>query len=690
MLKFRKILLLNRTFYLILIFGILLACIRLFVFPIQSNLTGKEQKIEGTLKEVKMEDEFYTLTIRVKKEFLKAYYWVENSKEKEQLQENLIPGYRIVLFGTLEKPSNRRVENGFSSSDYLRTEHIFYLMQVDKIKIFPETNLYYIIKNKLRLQIEKCKRSSSYLQTFLLGDQSGISKRVRNSFQKNGISHLFAISGMHITFLSSIFLKLLKRLKWKEKQRYFFVGAFLLFYLFFTFSASVLRATLFFILFSLNQIYYFYIKPFHIGILTFTLCLIIEPYFLFQIGFQFSFLISFSLILGSDYINRGKNYITKLLRTSFLSFFSGSIISLWHFYELNFFSIIYNIFYVPFVSLFLFPLSFFTFFFPIFDSVFFHFISILEKTSLFLMNNSFGTFIFGKPSIFILILYFLIFGFSLFSLQKGKTAPFLLFFPFFFVLYFLPNFSHSNYLYMLDIGQGDSILLKSKNQVMLIDTGGKFSYSKKTTSLVENITIPYLKSKGIRKIDYLILTHGDYDHLGEANVLLSQFRVSNIYINSNSLNFLEKQLQKRNQVEKLKKDQTFQMGDMSFYSLNGNLGEENDSSIVLLLEVFSKKILLMGDASCETEKNILREYQLPKVEILKVGHHGSKTSSCLEFLKTVSPHYALISAGIDNRFHHPHSVIIERLRKLGIEYFVTSEVGSIRISFPTFDIETFS
>lgn len=683
MLKLRKILLLRTPFYLFLLFGILITFFRIFIFPNSSDLDGTEKKLIGVLESVQVAEDNIKIILKYQHERIVGFYYLKDSDNK--VVKKLSVGNYLLLSGTLKLPSDSRVENGFSYKNYLKGQKTYYLMDINNIKVISEKkSLYYAIKESLEKRMKLAKKSYSYLYALILGNNSYLRENVRKSFQQNGISHLFAISGMHVSIISGFLLFLLKKFSWKEKWRYIFVCFILFIYLIFTFSPSILRAFLFFLLFSINRIYYFYIKPFHLFLATFTICLLINPYFIYMIGFQYSFLISGSLIIAGDYINEAKNYFRKLLRTSLLSFFSSIIISLFHFYELNFFSIIYNLFYVPFITFIIFPLCFFVLLFPFLDSMLFFFLDLLEKSSLYLSSISFGRLILGKPSNLLLFLYTMILFFCLWKAKYKKKFCWVSFCPILLLQFISPILSTSSYFMMFDVGQGDSILLKSRNKVMLIDTGGIRSFSStRRSSITEQVTIPYLKSKGIRKIDILILTHGDYDHLGETEHLIKQIPVKNIYINNNSLNYFERKLRKKYSVEQMEADMTLQLGDISLYSLNDDLQNENDSSIVLLAEIFSIKILLMGDASCKSEERILGKYDIGTVDILKVGHHGSKTSSCERFLSQIRPRYAFISAGEDNKFGHPHQIVLERFQKRKIKYFITSKEGSMKVLLPS-------
>lgn len=321
---------------------------------------------------------------------------------------------------------------------------------------------------------------------------------------------------MHITLLSSILLKILGKLKLKEKLKYFVVGILLVFYLVLVgFSASILRAVLFFILFSINKIYYFYVKPTNIFITVLFISVIINPNYIYDVGFLYSFSISFSLIVLGDYINKYHNYFLKLLMTSLISFIVSIPITIHNFNQINILSIIYNLFYVPFISIIVFPFSLLTFFIPILENVLNLLIKLLEISALTLDKINFSKFVFCNINFIFLIVYYAFIIMFFIGMVQKKYA----FMPFLIVLvifhYFYPIASNKNYFVMLDVGQGDSILLHSKGKTILIDTGGIMSYDNRKWSkqknkyrIVDSVAIPYLKKLGIGRIDYLILTQG--------------------------------------------------------------------------------------------------------------------------------------------------------------------------------------
>ena len=263
--------------------------------------------------------------------------------------------------------------------------------------------------------------------------------------------------------------------------------------------------------------------------------------------------------------------------------------------------------------------------------------------------------------------------------KKNKKVIFLvilLFSGHYFSVYF-----HQDFMKIIDVGQGDSILLFSKGRTALIDTGGKINFNNlKSNTITKYTTIPLLKSLGIKKINFLFLTHGDMDHMGEAIYLMNHFKIEKIYINLGTTSFLEKELLKTRKIKKSKQDSSYKLANFTIYQINKSWKDENNSSSVYYIIHPNLTILSMGDATIETEKYLLNNYNL-NIDILKIGHHGSKTSTGNSFLQATTPDLALISVGRNNRFNHPNREVLNRLIENEIPYLTTRDSGTITI-FP--------
>lgn len=670
MLKLRTLLLSNKPYYIFLLVTIIITVIRILI-PNHSQYIKVPSQIKATIISITITNEKVALTVLAKEKIKVTYYLKNNEKINYQL------GDKVEIIGTLERPSNATSNYLFNYRKYLENNNIFYIMKANHITLIKRnTNVYYTIKNK----IIKRLNNNPYLLTFIIGDKSKLSKNVTTSYRQNGISHLFSISGMHITVLSSIILNILKRLKLKENSRYFITSLFLLLYLSLTgLSPSILRSVLFFILFSINKIYYFYIKPTNLYLMTLSIALLINENYIYDIGFCYSYAISFSLIVMSSYL-KGK-YLSSLLKTSFISFLASLPISLYNFYEINLLSIIYNLFFVPLVSIIIFPLALITFILPITLPLFNLMIYILENTSLFLSKTLSLTINFPRLCFFIYLVYALLIALFFKGLTTNKKSYSLPLFILLILHFLYPYYISKDYIKLLDVSQGDSTLIHVANKTVLIDSGGTITYKNKSPSLVtDNVTIPTLKSLGIRKIDYLITTHGDIDHMGEAKKIVESISVNKVIFNVDSYNYLEKDLIKtlKKNIRYYKNIENIYIGNTSIYFLNtGIYNNENDNYNVIYLKYNNYKFLFMGDSGLNKENDLINKYNLKNIDFLKVGHHGSNTSSNKHFIDIIKPKYSIISVGRNNRYGHPKESVLDILNNSKI--YRTDKDGTIEI-----------
>ena len=229
---------------------------------------------------------------------------------------------------------------------------------------------------------------------------------------------------------------------------------------------------------------------------------------------------------------------------------------------------------------------------------------------------------------------------------------------------------------MIDVGQGDSLLLHWRRTNILIDTGGTFSEKHAVSNFV---LLPLFKSLGVKKLNYLILTHGDYDHMGEAMNIINNLKVENVILNCGKFHKLEIdliQVLKKKQIPYYRCVEELNIEDKKLYFLNHGYDEdENDNSNVIYTELNNYKFLFMGDAGVKVEKDLLEKYNLNNIDVLKVGHHGSKTSSSKEFIEQMHPKYSLISVGKNNRYGHPDKEVLENLQDSII--IRTDQYGSV-------------
>ena len=645
----------------------------------ESKYTKNENIIIGYIYECDRKEDKIVLKVKGKENILVNYY--------DDFKCEL--GSYIKTYGEIKKPEKNTNFYLFNYQNYLLTKKINYIFKADKIeKINTKIPFIYQIKNYLNKHIENYK-SKPYLEALVLGKDDNIKENVIESYQTNGISHLLAISGAQITLFSCGLLFILSKL-FSKNTSYLFTIMFLLFYLFITnFQSSILRAVAFFIILTINK--QFELKVSTLKLLIITLCtlLIINPYLIYSLGFILSFTVSFFLILFKGLINKYQNYFSKTLVISLIAFLSSAPIIINSFFKINLLSPIINLYFVPLVTFIIYPLALLTFIFKPLDNIFLNIVTIMEKASLKLSNIDILNLSMSHINIIFFIIYYLIIIFILYNWQKGRNYVI----AFFIILLIHHNINYLNpysTLTMIDVGQGDSFLLKLKHNKanILIDTGGIASYDdRKPYDIAKNILIPYLNAEGVNKLDYLIITHGDFDHGGMAKKLIKNFKIKHIILNRENNN-LEKEI-----IKKFKGKITnisegiIKIENINLNFLNGlNTYDENKASLIIYTNIENRNILLMGDATKESENYILNTYNLPKMDILKVGHHGSNTSTSKKLIKKISPKISLISAGKNNIYGHPHQETLKKLKNSDV--YITKKDGAVKINLNNFTIKT--
>ena len=606
--------------------------------------------------------------------------YLDNLEEKENILDDLLYGAYVLVEGELIKPYNNTIPNNFNYKSYLSNKMIYYQLKIDNIKVIKESNnIIYKLKNKINKRILKIDKTG-YLKAFILGDNSLIDDMVYESYQSIGITHLFALSGMHVSLLSWIILKGLKKVN--NKLKYLIVIIVLISYGFIVgYPASIKRAITFFIIASINKIFNFKLSTLKILFITVFILIFINYKIIYDIGFLYSVITVFGIFWGSNFI-KSENIIYSSFKLSLVAFLFSLPITLACFYEINILSIIYNMFYIPFVSVILYPFCLLTFILPFLEKILVLLIKVMENISLFLNNIDFFKLYLDFNIGEILLFYILL----LVILRYNRFKYFILLFLIVFIDLMIPYLDSSLYVYYLDVGQGDSSLIITPHlkEVILIDTGGKLSFDTKLEgdkSYVSEGTLSLLRSLGINKIDYLILTHGDYDHMGDAIYLVNNIKINKVIFNCGEYNDLEKELMEVLEQEKINYYTCINELDINknkIYFLNSDIYDnENDNSNVTYFNFYNHNFLFMGDAGIDKEKYILDNYNLENIDFFKVGHHGSKTSSSKEFVNMINPKYSLVSVGRNNRYGHPNEEVLDILRDSKI--YRTDENGTIKL-----------
>ena len=683
-----KILLLLKILFLCI--SITLIIVKFLTFKTKP-LPNKNEFI-GEILDVKIKNEKITIKLNTDEKILINYYIKSNEN-----YSNLKIGSIIKVEGKLDYPKKNTNFNLFNYKNYLLSEKIYFVLTANKITYIKDTdNIFFKAKNLLINYINNFK-TKDYLYTFILGNTSLLEQDTKESFQNNGISHLFAVSGMHITLISTLLMYLLKKITKNHDISYIITIFILLFYTFITnFSSSILRAFLLFLLIYINKKFKFNLKTIEIIMLILLILLMYNPFYIYSIGFKFTFIISIILILFSKKINNFKNYFSKLLMTSLISFFVSLPIVINNFFEINLISPLLNLIFVPFISIIIFPFSLISLIFPFLDNIFYIIVKFMENISIYINNTLSINIIIGKMNLIMIVIYYLL---TLICLNKVLVKKYIYVLPIITLILIYSNINYFNknlIVTMLDVGQGDSLMIAFPNNKgnILIDTGGIVNFTKTNYEISTSTIIPYLKSIGIKKINYLVLTHGDFDHMGEAINFVNNFKVDKVILNCGSYNDLEKDLIKvldKKEIEYYSCIKELNIDNNKLYFLNTKeYDNENDNSNVIYTELYGYKFMFMGDAGVDKEKDILDKYNLSNVDVLKVGHHGSKTSSSKEFIDEINPKYGIISVGKNNRYGHPNKEVLNNLENSKI--YRTDQDGSImfKIKNDKLEIETCS
>ena len=609
------------------------------------NFKVKEGNVDDNYKIISIkEEENYTKLIVKNKEKYILYTDSKNYKIGDTLK---IKGKKVI-------PSKNTNFYTFNYQNYLRGEKIFYKIIPEEITLInTNKNIIYKIKNALFNRMNKFK-NKEYFYLFIYGENN-LDSDIYENIKNIGIAHLLALSGMHVSFIILPFRKL--------KRKRIIIPLILMSYLIIVKpSVSILRAALLEIIYQITNF-----KRKNILVFLFFLFLLYNPFFIYNLGFKLSFITSY--ILNSN----KSTYFKEILNTSISATLINMPICINAFFHINFLTPLYNLFYVPFISFVLFPSIIITFVIDSLEPLLNIEINILETSIEFISKIKMLDINFGYLN---LIPFIILYIFILIFLKYKKHL--ILIMLFLLIHYNISYFNQSLKITILDVNQGDSILIETPNnsEAIMIDTGGEIN-----KNLTKKVLLNSLYSRSIHKIKYLILTHGDYDHMGEAVNLVNNFKVENVIFNCGDYNNLEKELIKTLENKNIKYYSCIKKLNIDNYKLQflntKKYDNENENSSVIYLNYNNYKFLFMGDAGIPREKDILEKYNLSNINFIKIGHHGSNTSSSKNFINSINPKYSLISVGKNNRYGHPKESVLDILSNSKI--FRTDLDGSIEI-----------
>ena len=673
---------------------------------------------------------------------------------------NINYGEKIVCDGNFSKGSEQRNYGGFNYQLYLKSVNIYGTLEVEHYKTISSDNVTIIEKmiNHIKLNINKNVENiledkyEQIVKGLILGDISNLDESLKEKFQIANISHVLAVSGMHIIYIIIGIEWGFKRLLGKRNVKYVVIFG-LLFYMSLTgFTSSIVRAGIMGII-NIVAFLVYRKKDIWTSIGISLLCILIEnPYAITSVGLQLSYLGTIGIILFNrnvkqilDNIKFIKNNI-RIKRSNWLSKFVETLkemisvtlsaqivilpIMLYHFNNIGIYFLITNIL-VSFITGIIMVLSI-SFIIASFINLEISkcisiFLSIGIEGFIQIANLSqlpFSKIYVTTPNILFIIFYYIVIlignqvytiytaqyigstqkriknlvalaKYKLYEKKKEMKTICLEFFQaknikqyilkshkiaficIFIVTFFIGIFKVNQKLeiHFLDVGQGDAcFIITPSNKTILIDGGGSLS---STFDVGKDTLIPYLLDKGYTKIDYVFISHFDLDHIGGILPVLEELRVGQIFISDkqekseNYGKFLELAKEKNLKVEKVKAGDKIKIGDINFHiiwpiekQINENI--LNNNAMVMKLQYKNFSMLFTGDIEEIAEKAILNTYKnnlnILKATVLKVAHHGSKSSSTEEFLNATNSKVAIIGVGKNNMFGHPNDAVLERLQ----------------------------
>ena len=722
----------------------------------------KEQglTIKGIVVSDKTEKEYSdTYKIKVNKcdEVLKyknKYLYIKIGKK---LKVTLDYGDEIIIKGKYIEPNTKRNYGGFDYKQYLKTNNIYGSVNVENIKINnkKKANVLFYLANKLACKIEKTiddnleKNEASLLKGILIGKTSDIEEETYKNFRVANISHILAVSGMHVSYIIIGCNILFEKSIGKRKSKYIII-AILIIYMFVTgFSPSIVRATIMGILFMISKIVYRKNDVWTSISLSLLIILVFNPYIIMDIGLQLSYIGTIGIILLQRIVQdvlknikfRDKKKVYKINRKKILFIskiqeilsvtISAQLVilpfMLYHFNLFGTYFFISNLL----ISLIIGPIIIIGFSVIIFSCVFYPvgkivfilleiMIKILIQISQ-IGNLPFSKIYFSTPKIWIIVIYYIFV--SLFILiypiytkrkisitqqrfkniislikykfkESNKKSIKIFLIVFFIVVFLIYVFPKNLKINFVDVGQGDcTFVITPRNKTILIDGGG----SKSSDFDVGKSTLfPYILDRGYTKIDYIIISHFDEDHCGGLFYIIQELKVKNIIIgkqnevSTNYSEFIKTAQNKKINIKVVEGKTKIDIEPNIYFDIlwpysNTMISEDaiNNNSLVCKLNYKKFSMLFTGDIEEIAEKEILYKYSknlgVLKSDILKVGHHGSKTSSSNEFIKEISPKYVVIGVGKNNKFGHPNNGVLERLNNYGTKIYRTDEDGEISI-----------
>lgn len=616
-------------------------------------------------------------------------------------------GDSLYIEGEFKQPEEARNYKGYNYKQYLKTKKIIGTVELEKAKILKSSNGSFIhniqkyIKDTINGTLTD--EEGNLLLAILLGDKDKLSEDIQERFKTSNLSHMLAVSGAHVSYIILGLTYVLQNSIIGKKNEKIVCIIFLLFFMAITnFTPSVTRACIMAVLTLFSGIIYRKSDVYTNISVAALITLIFNPYNLLDLGFQLSYGGTIGIIIFIKRIQEKKsnskviNYIKQMALVSIYANIIIIPIMMYHFNTVSFTFIISNIMASPILGIivitgFLFIITSITakpltrliaiFIKPI--------LSILIKVSQICSKLPFSNILVVTPYMFNVISYYAIILYCIKSKKNNKCKIIIcLLIVLILINFIIYIFPQKLRIFFIDVGQGDSTLIITPDKkTVLIDGGGSDSFD-----VGEKVLLPYLLDRRILKVDYVLISHFDTDHCGGILTIMEKVKVKNIIISEqaehseNYERFKKLMINKKIRLIEVKKGDKIKIGRYSEFKIlfpTSRLLSENplnNNSIVAQFNYNNFKMLFTGDIEKLAEQQILKTEKAEiRADILKVAHHGSKTSSIPEFIKAVRPKIALIGVGKNNTFGHPNQQTIKNLENIKCRIYRTDLQGEIII-----------
>ncbi|QWC00495.1 DNA internalization-related competence protein ComEC/Rec2 [Mycoplasmatota bacterium] len=585
--------------------------------------------------------------------------YIVYTDQPEQYKAGMI----VYVKGKLIETDEKNIEHTFSYNQYLRTQNIMGRIKANQIEIISTRFNLNTIPRVINKFFEQnySEKVSTYLKLFILGYKDDLNESISRGSSDLGISHLFAISGMHLTIFVLILNKFLDLFYMKKRTHHLILGVFLLIYNIISgFPISIMRASIFMFLLLVFKHTKYKMNASDYLSFVFIGMLIYNPYYIFNLGFQLSYLISFVLILFKHLYIKQKG-IKKIFYVSIIAVVCSLPMILSANKTIGVFNVLFNPIFIIYVSYILLPGAILVLICPLLSSLFETFILAFERLIIFFSEENLYLNLSFSHSLLV-VLFWMMIVLSIMFFNKYRKKIVWLWMTYIFLIFSVNSLIIEEKVIIFDVNQADATYIQTKDCKILIDTGDKDDYD----SLIH-----YFKGENIQHLDGIFLTHQHEDHYGEINDLISNLNVNKVYV-SKLYDTFDLSIQSL-----VVEGDVIECGDNAIHVLHSHQesNNENNNSLVLYTLIKGESWLFTGDIEEEVEKYLIDKYHL-EVNHLKVAHHGSKTSTSKAFLNHFKPDHSYISVG-NNSYGIPDKDVINLLETYSKSLHVTKEVGSI-------------